>query len=280
MYKKILLVVMIAVMLVVGGVARLAVASTTTELEAQIKELLAKVAELTNQLKIQQGRGNDTSDSVSGSDGAVIEPAHGYYRHRICVLPMHTLSEGQSGDDVHALQEFLQSENVLTATPTGFFGPMTREALKKWQVGQGISPAGVAGPKTTERLRTWCNTENLNPADNPQCKSWYDGCNACARSIPGGHGMCTLMACTGMESKPYCIAYFDSSPKPIACTREYNPVCGRPSGCVNTCTSGQICPEWCQLKTPQTYSNRCQSDAAGATFLHTGQCTSTSGSIY
>jgi peptidoglycan hydrolase-like protein with peptidoglycan-binding domain len=65
------------------------------------------------------------------------------------------------------------------------------------------------------------------------------------------------------------------------CTQEYAPVCGRPSGCVNTCaaTPGTACPMiasmLCRLPDPQTYSNSCEMKAAGATLLYQGACTST-----
>lgn len=60
----------------------------------------------------------------------------------------------------------------------------------------------------------------------------------------------------------------------IACTEQYDPVCGRPSGCANTCAPGMMCPAICQLYPSQTYSNRCFLNAAGAEFLYGGQCTS------
>jgi PKD repeat protein/outer membrane murein-binding lipoprotein Lpp len=58
-----------------------------------------------------------------------------------------------------------------------------------------------------------------------------------------------------------------------ACTREYVPVCGRPAGCM-PCNApvGLACTAVCQLYPQQTYSNRCQLDAAGATFEHSGSC--------
>lgn len=64
------------------------------------------------------------------------------------------------------------------------------------------------------------------------------------------------------------------------CTEIYQPVCGRPAGCANTCASGMVCTMQCQLHNPQTYSNRCALSAAGAEFLHEGQCTATSGNWY
>lgn len=58
----------------------------------------------------------------------------------------------------------------------------------------------------------------------------------------------------------------------IACTKEYAPVCGRPSGCANTCPPGMYCAMLCQLPEPQTYSNKCMLKAAGAEYLYDGAC--------
>ncbi len=57
------------------------------------------------------------------------------------------------------------------------------------------------------------------------------------------------------------------------CTADYTPVCGRPSGCANSCPPGAMCPMYCMLQQPKTYSNRCLLDAAGAEFLYNGACT-------
>jgi PKD repeat protein len=60
----------------------------------------------------------------------------------------------------------------------------------------------------------------------------------------------------------------------VACTGEYAPVCGRPSGCSNSCPPGAYCTMVCQLPEPKTYSNRCFLDVAGADYIHQGACTS------
>jgi len=57
-----------------------------------------------------------------------------------------------------------------------------------------------------------------------------------------------------------------------ACTREYAPVCGRPSGCANTCPAGAYCAMLCQMHEPQTYGNKCMLKAAGAEYLYDGAC--------
>ncbi|MBI5470655.1 PKD domain-containing protein [Candidatus Kaiserbacteria bacterium] len=55
----------------------------------------------------------------------------------------------------------------------------------------------------------------------------------------------------------------------VACTMEYAPVCGQPPepACRHSIPA-------CMIATPgpQTYSNRCMLNAAGATFLYQGQC--------
>src|SRR3989344_2848388 len=208
---------------------------------------------------------------------------------------------------------------------------------------------------------------NADPAGDPQCKTWYDGCNSCSRSEPGGLGACTLKYCSPEAmQKPYCTSYFPattvkppvitefSSPTILAanevgiwtiqasdpenrtltyrviwgdenrlssaasfagesftqtstfthaysvsgiytvtvtvrnssgkeaktsatvkvgdsviCTAEYAPVCGQPPepACRNSIPA-------CMMPTPgpQTYSNRCLLQAAGATLLYEGQC--------
>ena len=58
-----------------------------------------------------------------------------------------------------------------------------------------------------------CRNTTVNPADDPQCKAWFDGCNSCSRSTPGGIAMCTMMACmnNGQSPAAYCREYFDGT---------------------------------------------------------------------
>ncbi len=63
------------------------------------------------------------------------------------------LSYGRSGDDVRALQERLTAEGVYTGPITGYFGSMTRAAVKKYQTLKGIRPvSGIVGPLTLAAL--------------------------------------------------------------------------------------------------------------------------------
>lgn len=59
------------------------------------------------------------------------------------------LSAGSNGADVNALQQMLIDAGLLKiAAPTGFFGPMTTEALKAWQAAHGVPATGFFGPLT------------------------------------------------------------------------------------------------------------------------------------
>ncbi len=59
----------------------------------------------------------------------------------------------------------------------------------------------------------------------------------------------------------------------LACPEIYNPVCGMPTGCANTCAPGMMCTMMCQMPVPVTYSSSCFLELAGATKLHEGVCT-------
>lgn len=64
------------------------------------------------------------------------------------------LGLGSTGDEVTELQKFLLAEGLLASdvTPTGYFGSLTEEAVKKYQQANGIEMAGVVGPKTRAAL--------------------------------------------------------------------------------------------------------------------------------
>ncbi len=67
-----------------------------------------------------------------------------------------TLTFGLSGTDVKALQTQLIAKGYLTAAATGYFGPATLAAVKKFQCAQNIvcsgTSFGIAGPRTQAAL--------------------------------------------------------------------------------------------------------------------------------
>lgn len=61
---------------------------------------------------------------------------------------------GATGDEVTKLQERLLSEGLLASdvTATGYFGPLTEGAVKKFQELYSIETTGYVGPKTRAAL--------------------------------------------------------------------------------------------------------------------------------
>ena len=69
------------------------------------------------------------------------------------------LSYEDHGMDVFRLQQLLFDKGYLEASPTGYFGPKTKAALRKFQLDNGIirsktsRGAGNFGPKTREKMK-------------------------------------------------------------------------------------------------------------------------------
>lgn len=62
-------------------------------------------------------------------------------------------TDAQTGGQVSLLQDFLQSRNFLTSEPTGFFGILTLQAVKNFQMSVSISPTGYVGPITRAKIK-------------------------------------------------------------------------------------------------------------------------------
>ena len=52
------------------------------------------------------------------------------------------------GDDVKKLQEALKEHGIALEKVDGIFGPVTRDAVKKFQEKSGLEPDGICGPAT------------------------------------------------------------------------------------------------------------------------------------
>ena len=66
-----------------------------------------------------------------------------------------TLSSGSTGEEVRQLQMRLQAlQYFVYPTATGYFGPITRDAVIKFQRANKIDPIGIVGPKTRAALNS------------------------------------------------------------------------------------------------------------------------------
>lgn len=152
--KKTLIASLVALVLI-GGAAVPVSALTISDVQAQIQELLTRVASLRAQMNQLEGQGMVQTISVPVTPAGVISSNDGF-PHRVCALLNRNLSQGMSGDDVRGVQEFLHSEGYLQANPTGYFGPITGKAIAQWQAKEGLTQAGIFGPLSRERIKMWC----------------------------------------------------------------------------------------------------------------------------
>lgn len=115
-------------------------AVSLTDLQNQVDSLLKQIAQMQGQTGV--------STTITSN---TVQP-----QYRICGILNRSLSQGSRGDDVIGLQEFLQTQGYLAVSPTGYFGPMTSQAVAKWQTSEGVSAVGVFGPMSRERLKVRC----------------------------------------------------------------------------------------------------------------------------
>ena len=65
---------------------------------------------------------------------------------------MQTIHRGDTGALTEIVQLALQRAGFLTASPDGFFGPRTEDALLRFQNAFGLPPTGIADAATQEKL--------------------------------------------------------------------------------------------------------------------------------
>ena len=65
------------------------------------------------------------------------------------------LQMGMSGDDVRALQEFLAKDSAIypEGIVSGYYGSLTRAAVRRFQAKYGIAQVGRVGPLTLAKLQ-------------------------------------------------------------------------------------------------------------------------------
>lgn len=80
-----------------------------------------------------------------------------------CVAFTRNLTVGSSGADVVSLQTYLEAKGFLvipTGVSKGYFGPLTKNALAKYQASVGIAPSvGYFGPITNADITAKCKVQ-------------------------------------------------------------------------------------------------------------------------
>lgn len=110
----------------------LASADTVSDLQSQIQTLLSQLKTLQTQLWQAKASSTVATTTPNGTGTAL---------GKRCVELREDLREGHRGDDVKKLQKFLREhpESGFTSSDTGFFGPATKKAMKKFAEKNGMS---------------------------------------------------------------------------------------------------------------------------------------------
>jgi hypothetical protein len=113
------------------------VPTSQTAMLAQIEQLMKLIAQLQKQLDVAKG---DIQELMSD------------------------LSEGAQGDDVKKAQEVLATDpTIFGVKPTGYFGPVTREALMKFQERYGLEVTGKLDEATREAIKELRKDGKITP---------------------------------------------------------------------------------------------------------------------
>lgn len=123
--------------------------SSIEALQAQISGLLAQIQSLRSQVDSVRKQASDVRKDIKNIDN---DDDGDDDKDEIKLS--RSLFRGLSGDDVKQLQEWLASDTSVypEGQITGYFGPATERAIKRFQQKNGIEQAGVVGPKTRAQL--------------------------------------------------------------------------------------------------------------------------------
>lgn len=160
-------------------------AQNVSDLTAQINSLLQTIKALQAQLAtLQQNQGTSVPASSSGNTNVggtvtTTETVCFAFRNNLYL----GLKDGETGGEVSKLQQFLKSRgDFLYPTITGFFGPATEEAVKRFQsrssiISQGIAETtgyGVVGPQTGRKISELTCKISLPVTEIPRETSFVD----------------------------------------------------------------------------------------------------------
>ncbi|MEK7669117.1 MAG: peptidoglycan-binding protein [Patescibacteria group bacterium] len=119
------------------GIASAQTSSSTEALMAQVQSLLKQIKSLQDQMVVLNNQRMQLKTELQQT-----------------LQLTKSLRLGMTSDEVKLLQEMLATDSDIypEGLTTGFFGPLTEKAVKKFQKKFGIEQAGEVGPKTRARI--------------------------------------------------------------------------------------------------------------------------------
>ncbi|MCR4328620.1 MAG: peptidoglycan-binding protein [Patescibacteria group bacterium] len=128
---------------------------SNSEVLSAIQAMQSKLLQLVSEIQTMQNTlvqlvSKITSNTASGSVSSLVtaQASSGTYQF------LNPLDINSEGSDVTALQNRLTKEGYYTGPVTGFYGSLTKAAVKEYQTAHGITPLGNVGPSTRASLNS------------------------------------------------------------------------------------------------------------------------------
>ena len=124
-----------------------ATATSTVSAQELIESLKQKIEDLQTQIQALA----EELESLRQAKGEVKETVK---EIKATLRITRQLSKGMSNEDVTLLQEVLAIDSGIypEGLITGYFGPLTERAVKRFQKKMGVELAGRVGPKTMSKI--------------------------------------------------------------------------------------------------------------------------------
>lgn len=131
----------------------------TVEEQKRVEEIKAKIESIRVQMVSLEKEMMTLKKELAGYNGVVfdVKEKEKIEKEKIkAQFFKDDLVVGSRGEQVKALQEILIKKGFLSeGNSTGYFGMMTKEAVRKFQMEKGIDPVGMIGPMTREKLNAY-----------------------------------------------------------------------------------------------------------------------------
>ncbi|WP_322114333.1 peptidoglycan-binding protein [Fictibacillus sp. KU28468] len=167
--------------------------------------------------------------------------------HSSAALGSQSLSQGSSNNDVKQLQEYLLTKGVFPYhTATGYYGPITKGAVERFQEQSRLKVDGVAGSSTINKIKVLRNGDMGKPVIELQrlLKAW----NTYDSTVDGIYGDSTVSAVTAFQKNQGLTADGIAGPKTYQKLRQKSPSYSTRSFTVNSSAYTADC-EGCSGKT-------------------------------
>ncbi|HTY39712.1 MAG TPA: fibronectin type III domain-containing protein [Candidatus Paceibacterota bacterium] len=158
-------------------VVAIGLAPTLSFAQSTTSDLMSQIQALNNQLlQLQQQQQQIQSQ-----------------KQQVVSTLLTTLGQGSQGDAVKTLQALLASDPTIypQGLITGFFGPATAQAVKRFQKAHGLDQVGNVGPKTLQQLNAWFKDHPVQFENYTSTSTPSSTANGGGRGFAFGRRLCT-----------------------------------------------------------------------------------------